>query len=70
MDSVTLNAILACPACRFDDSTVAQAASFAIGFMVLVVFGVLAGFVALIVKLARGERLALMEEQQANAKSR
>lgn len=58
IDQFTLNAILACPSCRFADNQVSEAANMAIGFMLVVLFGVLSGFIALIIKFARGERQA------------
>tara|TARA_R110002096_G_scaffold238581_10_gene430191 strand:+ start:10863 stop:11063 length:201 start_codon:yes stop_codon:yes gene_type:complete len=65
MDLLNLDTILACPACRFNDSSVTQAANLAIGVMVMVVFGVLSAFIAFIVKLAKGERaVAAVETRQ------
>ncbi len=50
---------LACPACRFNaDAPVTVAANMAIGVMFIFLVCVLAGFLALIRHLARGEREA------------
>jgi len=59
-----LNALLACPACQFDpNSKVTVAAVLAIGFMLLIVFGVMGSLVAFIMKMARAERLASQDPQ-------
>jgi len=60
-----IESIIACPGCKFDPtSTATMAANMAIGFMVLILFVVLSGFIALIWRLARGERLAKAAEQK------
>ena len=64
-----IESIIACPGCKFDPtSTATMAANMAIGFMILILFVVLSGFIALIWRLARGERLAQMADQEAQNK--
>ena len=54
--------LLACPACQFDpNNPIVQAASSAIGFMVLIVIGVLSAFLAFIWKLAKADRIQRQE---------
>lgn len=54
--------LLACPACRLDPNDPATiAANGAIGFMLIILIPVLAAFLGLIWKLARGEREAARE---------
>lgn len=54
-----IDTLLACPGCKFDpNDPVTIAANAAVGVMIMTIFGVFAGFAALIWKLAKGERLA------------
>ncbi|MFT5468218.1 MAG: hypothetical protein ACI8UO_003326 [Verrucomicrobiales bacterium] len=62
----SLNSLLGCPACGFDpNDTVTQAANSAIGFMIVILFGILGAIIAFMVKLAKGERAA-REELEKN----
>ena len=66
-DSNPIHSLLACPACQFDpNDPITMAANSAIGFMIVVLVGVLGAFLAFIWKLAKGERMALEEESAEN----
>ncbi len=59
--------ILACPTCKFDPNSAAtMGANMAIGFMILILVVVLGGFMALIWRLAKGERLAQMSDEHSS----
>ena len=58
----SLQSLLACPACAFDpNDPITQAANSAIGFMIVILAGVLAAFIAFMWKLAKGARMVREE---------
>ena len=58
----SFQSLLGCPACQFDpNDPVTQAANSAIGFMIVILVGVLGAFIAFMWKLAKGDRLAREE---------
>lgn len=57
IDPTQLASLLACPACRFDsNSEMTAAANLAVGVMILVLMGVLGGFLSFMWKMFRAER--------------
>lgn len=57
MDGIQIAGLLACPACGFDpNSAFTTAANWAIGFMVLVLAGVLGSILLFMRRMARMER--------------
>jgi len=68
MIETTFSALLACPACGFDaESQTTAAANLAIVSMVVVLFGVLSGFLGFIWKMARVERRRHQSETASSA---